>query len=83
MFFTDYDRFVVIAAATDDEGSLRMHKLALTLIIVCLISLLLFFVAGWFYSGRALKPISDMVEKVEDITVTSLNLRIFEGNGTD
>jgi len=83
LFFTDYDRFVVIAAATDDDGSLRMQKLALTLIIVCLISLLLFFVAGWFYSGRALKPISDMVEKVEDITVTSLNLRIFEGNGTD
>jgi signal transduction histidine kinase len=83
LFHADYDRFVVIAAATDEDGSLRMQKLKFTLIIVCLISLLLFFVAGWFYSGRALKPISDMVEKVEDITITSLNLRIFEGNGTD
>jgi len=83
LFYTDYDRFVVIAAATDTDGSLRMKKLEITLIIVCLISLLLFFVAGWFYSGRALKPISDVVEKVENITITSLNLRVFEGNGTD
>jgi len=50
---------------------------------VCLISLLLFFIAGWFYSGRALKPISDVVKNVEDISITSLNLRVFEGNGTD
>jgi signal transduction histidine kinase len=83
LFHADYDRFVVIAAATDGDGALRMQKLKFTLIIVCFISLLLFFVAGWFYSGRALKPISDMVEKVEDITITSLDLRIFEGNGTD
>jgi len=83
LFYTGYDRFVVIAAATDTDGTIRMQKLMITLIIVCLISLILFFIAGWFYSGRALKPISDVVEKVEDITITSLNLRVFEGNGTD
>ncbi len=51
--------------------------------VVCLISLMLFFIAGWFYSGRALKPISDVVKKVEDISITSLNLRVPEGNGID
>jgi len=60
-----------------------MKKLETILVIVCLISLFLFFIAGWFYSGRALKPISDVVNKVEDISITSLNLRVFEGNGTD
>jgi signal transduction histidine kinase len=44
---------------------------------------MLFSVAGWFYSGRALKPITNVVKKVEDISITSLNLRVFEGNGTD
>jgi signal transduction histidine kinase len=83
LYFTKYDRFVVIAAATDDVGSLHLEKLKIILIIVCLISLLLFFIAGWFYSGRALKPISDVVKKVDDISITSLNLRVFEGNGTD
>ena len=83
LFYTTYDRFVVVVAGTDIEGALRMKKLENILVIVCLISLFLFFIAGWFYSGRALKPISDVVHKVEDISITSLNLRVFEGNGTD
>lgn len=83
LYYTKYDRFVIIAAAIDAEGSAHLEKLKIILIIVCLISLLLFFIAGWFYSGRALKPISDVVKKVEDISITSLNLRVLEGNGTD
>jgi signal transduction histidine kinase len=83
LYYTKYDRFVIIAAATDTEGILHLGKLKVILIFVCFISLLLFFIAGWFYSGRALKPISDVVKKVEDISITSLNLRVFEGNGTD
>lgn len=83
LFYTTYDRFVVLAAGTDIEGSLRLKKLEVILIIVCLISLFLFFIAGWFYSGRALKPISEVVKNVEEISITSLNLRVYEGNGTD
>ncbi|HAX92839.1 MAG TPA: hypothetical protein DCY25_02640 [Bacteroidales bacterium] len=76
-------RFVVIGAAIDRDGLLHLKKLRTILWIVCLVSLLSFFIAGWFYSGRALKPISDVVKKVEDISITSLNLRVPEGNGTD
>jgi len=75
--------FVVIAAATDNQGLLHLKKLRFILLSVWLLSLLLFFIAGWIYSGRALKPISDVVKKVEDISITSLNLRVNEGNGTD
>jgi signal transduction histidine kinase len=75
------DQYVVIAAATDTEGSLYLSKLKIILILVCFLSLVLFFFTGWLYSGRALKPISDMVKKVEEITITSLDLRIYEGNG--
>lgn len=83
LYTTNNNRYVVIAAAIDIEGFLNLKKLKTILIFVCLISLLLFFIAGWIYSGRALKPISDVVKKVEDISITSLNLRVFEGNGTD
>jgi signal transduction histidine kinase len=76
-------KFVVIGAAIDKDGLLHMKKLGIILIVVCLISLISFFIAGWFYSGRALKPISDVVSNVDDITITSLNLRVPEGNGTD
>ncbi len=74
---------LLLPQPSDTEGSLRLEKLKIILIIVCALSLFLFFIAGWFYSGRALKPISDVVRKVEDITITSLNLRVFEGNGND
>ncbi len=77
------DDFVVIVAATDKDGYLYLAKLRTILIFVCLISFILFFIAGWFYSGRALKPISNVINQVEDISITSLNLRVFEGNGTD
>ena len=83
LFFTTYDRFVILAAANDIEGYLHLEKLEFILIVVCLVSLLLFCIAGWFYSGRALKPISAVVNKVEEISITSLNLRVFEGNATD
>jgi signal transduction histidine kinase len=83
LYFTNYDQFVIIAAANDIEGFLHLEKLKLILLIACLSSLLLFFIVGWFYSGRAIKPISDVVKKVEDISITSLNLRVYEGNGTD
>jgi signal transduction histidine kinase len=83
LFYTNYDRFVIIAAATDVVGSLHLEKLRVILFIVCFVSLIMFFIAGWFYSGRALRPISAVVKKVEEISITSLNLRVFEGNGND
>jgi signal transduction histidine kinase len=77
------DRFVVIAAAVDSQGFLYLRKLRTILIVVSLIILLIIFAAGWFYSARALKPISEVIKNVEDISITSLNLRVPEGNGTD
>jgi len=77
------ERYVVVAAAIDSEGYLHLQKLRNIEIVVSIIGLFLFFIAGWFYSERALKPISDVVNKVEDITITSLNLRVNEGNGED
>ena len=83
LIISRFDRFVVIAAAVDSQGFLHLKKLKTILIVVSLVSLVIFFIAGWFYSGRALKPISDVIKNVEDISITSLNLRVPEGNGTD
>jgi len=83
MHNTGSSEFIVIGAAIDKDGLLHMKKLRIVLMVVCLISLVSFFFAGWFFSGKALKPISDVVKKVEDISITSLHLRVPEGNGTD
>ena len=83
LYFTNYDRFVIFSAAVDTEGAAHLNELKIILVFVCCLSFVLFFIVGWFYSGRAIKPISDVVKKVEEISITSLNLRVFEGNGTD
>jgi len=83
LFTEKYDRFVVIAAATDPLGLLKMKNLRIILIVVCLTSLILFFIAGWVYAGKALEPISSVVRSVEEVSINSLNLRVDEGNGTD
>jgi signal transduction histidine kinase len=76
-------RFVVIAGAVDTEGIMHLKKLERILLVVCLMSFILFSVAGWIFAGRALKPIANVIKRVEDISFTSMNLRVPEGNGTD
>lgn len=82
--YTDsIERFVVIAAATDIDGIQHLKKLRVILVFVCLTGIILFAAAGWIYAGKALKPISRVIKRVEDISISSLNLRVPEGNGTD
>jgi signal transduction histidine kinase len=83
LYTARFDRFVVIIAAIDSQGLMHLKKLRLILIIVSVISIVVFYVIGWFYTGRALKPISDVVGNVEEISISSLHLRVPEGNGTD
>jgi len=78
-----YDRFVVLAAATDIYGKKRIHNLAIVLIIVVAVSLLLFMISGWIYAGKALKPITRIIKEVNEIKISSLNKRLHEGEGKD
>lgn len=78
-----YDRFVVIAAATDIHGLRKLKNLRIILTLVFFASLILFSLAGWFYAGKALQPISSVIAQVESISITSLDLRVDEGRGTD
>jgi signal transduction histidine kinase len=83
LFTAQYDRFVVIAAASDIFGINKLNNLRNILILVSASSLLLFLIAGWFYSGRALKPISGVIKQVDKITISSISSRVDEGNGKD
>lgn len=76
LYTAKFDRFVVLGAATDIEGEFYLQKLKLILVFVCCLSLILFSLAGWIYSGKALKPMTDVVKRVEEISISSLNLRI-------
>jgi signal transduction histidine kinase len=83
LFKGQYDRFVVIAAATDIYGFKKLINLIYILLIVFAISILVVSVAGWIYSGKALEPIARVVNQVDEISISSLDLRVDEGNSND
>lgn len=83
LYSTPLYRYIVLIAATDIEGLQHLDKLKTTLLFICALSLIMFAVAGWIFSGRALKPISKVVSRVEEISISSINLRVPEGNGLD
>jgi signal transduction histidine kinase len=83
LFKGRYDRFVVIAAAIDIYGFKRLTNLVYILLIVLAISIAIVSVSGWFFAGKALQPIARVVNRVGEISIASLNLRVDEGNGQD
>ncbi len=83
MFTDTYDRFVVIAAGKDIYGLGKLKNLRNILLFVFAISIIIVSISGWIYAGKALHPINKLVERVNNISITSLNLRLDEGDQQD
>jgi signal transduction histidine kinase len=75
--------YVITAAAKDLDGLGRLLDLRIALIVGFLIAILLTLLAGRLFSRQALQPVSRIVDKVEEITASHLDLRITEGTGKD
>lgn len=75
--------YVITAAANDQSGYAKLRNLKYTLIIAFFVAIIFIYIAGHIFSSKALKPVSDLVDEVEEITATNLDLRISEGNGRD
>lgn len=74
---------LIFAGAVDRYGYSKINNLraTLTLLFFLIISIVAF--AGWVYSGRALKPLSEVINDVEAINVDSLNSRLTESPNKD
>ena len=83
LFADRYDRFTVVAAATDVYGRDALANLRNVLVLTFSLSLLLVSVLGWVYAGRVLSPISKIVSRVSEITEVNMNRRLDEGNQKD
>jgi len=82
--YSEYPKkYVVIASAYDKFGFSKLRNLRIILIIGFLICIIFTILAGMFYAGRALKPISNVVGQVKNITASNLNLRLDTGNNKD
>ena len=76
-------QYKVIIAANDQLGFDGLQSLKIILLIGCVLSVACSYILGWVYSGNALKPIDNIINDVDKITATELNLRLDEGKKQD
>ncbi|MFT4023355.1 MAG: HAMP domain-containing sensor histidine kinase [Flavihumibacter sp.] len=75
--------FVVVVAATDTEGRIWLHDLRKILIGSWLAGTLLSMVTGILFSRQLVRPISAIIEEVQNISTRNLSQRIDAGSGQD
>jgi len=84
--FTYYDKneeFLVVASAYDYFGFKKIKNLSNVLIISFFIVVFISLYFGWFFSGRALRPVSKMIGEVRSLTSKNLNKRLDISNNKD
>ncbi|GAB4019687.1 sensor histidine kinase [Spirosoma koreense] len=75
--------FYIFASGYDRIGLAKLSALQQIILLVNILGFALIVLAGWYFSGRVLKPISRIVDEVEQITATHLHKRVNEGNRQD
>ena len=75
--------YVITAAANDKFGLSRLNNLKYSLIISFFTIIALTIAAGYYFVGKALDPVAEIVDKVEEITATNLYKRVQVKNEKD
>jgi signal transduction histidine kinase len=74
---------VIFTCAFDKYGFSKLNNLRTTMVLLFLLIISIVAFAGWVYSGRALKPLSNVINNVEDINVENLNQRLTASSNKD
>ncbi|MFD2787875.1 HAMP domain-containing sensor histidine kinase [Hymenobacter rubripertinctus] len=84
LFYKDNQgEFVIVAAAENHSGRARLEHLAEIMGLIFVVSLLVIYVAGRMFAGRALSPIAAVNDQVDRITAQDLHLRVSERIGSE
>lgn len=75
-FWYKDDQYTMIAFGANFLGNKELKRLQQLLISIFIFNVLLVTFAGWFFSGRAMKPISVVMNKVDDIKTNDLSQRL-------
>ena len=73
--------YIIVAAAENKANEARLENLALMLGLTFVGSLVVIYVSGRLFAGRALAPIAAVNDQVDRITARDLHLRVEEGLG--
>ncbi len=83
IYENDGTQFVILASALDRYGKSKLKNLKWVLVLGFIGSIALTIFASLIYAGRALKPMLNVVNQVDQITIANLDVRVDEGNGDD
>ncbi len=75
--------FIVITSADNIYGQAKMSNLLKILIYAFAFTLIALFFLGRYYAGKVLEPISQITDRVNEITATNLHLRLPAGRNKD
>jgi signal transduction histidine kinase len=79
----NHNRFVVFASAVDEYGMSKLKNLRNTLITLAFVIVSIVALAGWIYSGRALRPLNDVIGEVKSLSVERLDTRLKQSKNKD
>jgi signal transduction histidine kinase len=83
IFHHNNSQYIVTAAAFDGYGYNKLHRLFVNLLILTLLSIITSFIVGYYLAKRALKPVSEISNKMKEITANNLDLRLLSYNEKD
>ncbi|WP_316751170.1 ATP-binding protein [Pedobacter gandavensis] len=75
--------YVVTAAAKDEYGLAKLNQLRFILLLSVLGSIVLTVFAGYIFAKKALKPVAEMVDEIEELTANNLDQRLKVENSKD
>lgn len=76
-------QYIITAAAYDGYGYSKLSRLLINLAILTLISVVISFLLGYYLAKGALKPVSEISDKMKEITAKNLDLRLLNYNQHD
>ncbi|PBQ31076.1 two-component sensor histidine kinase [Sphingobacteriaceae bacterium] len=77
------NHFVVFAGAIDQSGFNKLKNLRNTLILLFIFMISIVAFSGWVYAGKALQPLSAVINEVEKMDVELLDKRLKPGTNKD
>ncbi len=83
VFNNKNQNFILIISAIDKYGLSKQKILALLLSLGGVLVLILSAVGGWFFAGGLLRPMQQMIKKIDNIHASNLNLRLDHTKNND
>jgi signal transduction histidine kinase len=83
VFVTPEGQIVVFAGAEDQYSAENAKDLKNILIALFLLFVFIVVISGWFFAGRAIKPISEVIKQVDQLSPKRLEQRLNTADSED